>query len=582
MRLARVVLLAVCAWLVSPLGAATEWVFASSEHFEVYTTGGAPRARDALRSFERVHALFTEFLHLPTEWSGRTRLIVFSNDKEFAPFRPNAVAAAFYQPGPDRDQIVMRSLHADAFPLVVHEYAHFVLRHTGRRYPLWLNEGLAEFFSTLAPEGSRMNVGLVPVGRARALMSGTPLIPLERLLATGHESPEYNAESAAGLFYSESWALTHMLLVDERYRPQSEEFLATVTDETPVADVFSRPFGKSVAVVAADLLAYIRTGHYGFVATDFRSTPVADPAPARPVTVFEAGLVTANLLAAMPGREDEARAAFTALSTGHPDDLALSESRGQFESRNGHPAAARPFLARAVALGSRSPAVYRAYAEAVGASDPNEEETLLRTAVSLDPSDIESRLRLAGALVRRQLGAEALEALAAVARVPDDSAFMYFQLVANANGELGRMAEARAAAARVAEHARTDAEVRFAVDLARIIDEAAAARSTISAVAPPAPAPPPASGPLTMAQGRLKNVVCGPGPRILEVATASGTLRLVLNPSEVTVEGPGVVPGCGAQNRAARVGFAASVDEALKTVGRVRLIDFRQTPLPRV
>src|SRR5580765_3353970 len=92
------------------LVAAPTWTYSSSAHFEVYTTGGDARARDALLYFERAHAFFASYLQLSPTEARPTRLVIFSSDREYSPYRPNEFATAFYQPGPDRDYIVMRSI----------------------------------------------------------------------------------------------------------------------------------------------------------------------------------------------------------------------------------------------------------------------------------------------------------------------------------------------------------------------------------------------------------------------------------------------------------------------------------------
>ena len=142
--------------LASSSNAAAAWSYAASDHFEVYAAGGDRDARDALNYFERVQAFFTDFMGLSPRPGAVTRLVVFNGDRQFAPYRLNEVSTAFYLAGPDRDFIVMKSFDENANRIVVHEYAHLVIRHAGLRFPLWLNEGLAEFFSTLAPEGRRM------------------------------------------------------------------------------------------------------------------------------------------------------------------------------------------------------------------------------------------------------------------------------------------------------------------------------------------------------------------------------------------------------------------------------------------
>src|SRR5262245_34476926 len=92
-RIAQVpVLVSVLTIFVSAPAAAPTWTYSSSAHFEVYTTGGEGRARDALLYFERAHAFFASYLQLSPAQTRPTRLVIFSNDREYAPYRPNEFA----------------------------------------------------------------------------------------------------------------------------------------------------------------------------------------------------------------------------------------------------------------------------------------------------------------------------------------------------------------------------------------------------------------------------------------------------------------------------------------------------------
>src|SRR5690349_3212925 len=104
MRLTRltVVLIALLG-AAAPVQAAESWTYGASENFEVYTTGGARTAREALTFFERVHSFFADVIGSKPKLRNRTRLIVFSNDRQFAPYRPFDRVEAFYQGGADRD-----------------------------------------------------------------------------------------------------------------------------------------------------------------------------------------------------------------------------------------------------------------------------------------------------------------------------------------------------------------------------------------------------------------------------------------------------------------------------------------------
>jgi hypothetical protein len=61
--------------------------------------------------------------------------------------------------------------------------------------------------------------------------------------------------------------------------------------------------------------------------------------------------------------------------------------------------------------------------------------------------------------------------------------------------------------------------------------------------------------------------------------TSAGTLRLAVDdPLKITVEGTGQITtdiACGVQSRRVRVGYVPAVDATRRTVGVVRLLDFR-------
>jgi hypothetical protein len=582
---------ALAAWLAMAAmsAAAPKWTYASSDHFEVYTTGGDGRAREALASFERVHAFFTDYMNLSPATARPTRLIVFSGENEFKPYRANAVSRAYYQSAADRDYIVMSSLDSESQRVVVHEYVHLLVRHSNLDYPVWLNEGLAEFFSTIEPQGSKMAVGRVPVDRLAYLNTEARLIPLARLLAVEHGDPEYNTSAHVGTFYSESWALVHMLMTDSRYRPHVHAFMDAVGNGAEAHAALPSAFGKTLAAVQSDLEGYIRKQTYVYLTAPYKEPKISDKAPVRTADAFEAGLVTANLLAASPGKEAEARAAFDALAQVKPEDVDLLESRAYFELRTANPDEARPLLERAIALGSTNAATYRDYATRFGVP-LDSAETLLRKAVTLDPADLALRLYLAETQLGLKKGADALATLAPVQKVGPDYAFQLLQLLANAHVMERHWPEASGAARQAMDHARTPEERRYAANLVQSIADYAArvAESEALRTGAPAPATIPAGAPrpsstvpigmppLT-AVGRLKNMICG-APPILEISADGGTLRLVIDdPLLIRVTGTGQVQAelrCGPQDVPVRVGYEPAADRARNTIGNVRLIDF--------
>jgi hypothetical protein len=592
------VVLLVCA--SATVHAADQWTYGRSEHFEVFTTGNTGRAREVLRHFEDVHAFLASFLlKRPLRTRTPTRLIIFSNARQFAPYRPNESAAAFYLPGFDRDHIVMGRFDPTATQIVVHEYVHLILRHNGGRYPTWLNEGLAEFFSTMVPESGRMTIGEVPPARFQMLFTGT-LIPVARLLAVNSESPEYNTREHSGMFYAESWALTHMLLAEDTYRPKSDEFIQMISRGTPGPDVFKQLYGKSPEVVERDLRNYLTTNLRVFRAP-YPGPPARATYETRPADAFEADLVTANLLANTRSGETAAREAFTRLEQQKPDDLGLLESRGYFELRRNQRAAARRYFERAVAAGTQSVALMRDYL----ALDPSVADTVVPKALALAPDDVDMRVEEASLLIRNGRHRDALATLAALEGLTRAQEFRASQLLVNIFVQASEIDAARRAAARVTELARNGREKTFASQLSASVERIAAQRTAFdektraaaaaadvgarvsaagrnnggSETTSSAPVTVEPSAPLVTVTGRIRRVTsCSEGRPIVEVVTDGQILRLgVDDPLKITVRGragEAADLSCGQQDTPITIGYVATVDTPSGTSGSIRVLDY--------
>lgn len=96
----------------------------------------------------------------------------------------------------------MHTLDASEFTTAAHEYAHLILHASGLQLPPWLNEGLAEFFSTLRISDPGWNLGGDLPGRAQLLKHDT-WMPLSQLLTLPAESPVREDRAKTALFYPE-------------------------------------------------------------------------------------------------------------------------------------------------------------------------------------------------------------------------------------------------------------------------------------------------------------------------------------------------------------------------------------------
>ncbi|MGH9765998.1 MAG: tetratricopeptide repeat protein, partial [Blastocatellia bacterium] len=93
------------------------------------------------------------------------------------------------------------------------------------------------------------------------------LMPLERLFSVDSKSPEYTEANKAGLFYAQSWALAHYLMVGNngKRQPQFTRFIGSLGNGQPVEESFRQAFQADYKTIEKELQDYIAS--YMFPAT---------------------------------------------------------------------------------------------------------------------------------------------------------------------------------------------------------------------------------------------------------------------------------------------------------------------------
>jgi hypothetical protein len=94
----------------------------------------------------------------------------------------------------------------------------------------------------------------------------------------------------------------------------------------PAAEAMFAVYQKPLKAILSDLHGHVRSDRFVFFSVNYKSPREVSSYPTREVPAFEAGLVTANLLAAGRDGQEKARAAFEALSVQDADDVRLLES----------------------------------------------------------------------------------------------------------------------------------------------------------------------------------------------------------------------------------------------------------------
>lgn len=170
-----------------PAAPADPWLRIQSANFELFTDAGERPGRDLVRHFEQVRGFFLQVFGVKSTNGKLVRIVLFHSEKEFQPYRPSEAATAFYHNGSEHDYIVLRSADSGRYREATHEYTHLLIGQTGGTIPLWLNEGLAELYSTVDQVDDKIIVGKAPPDRMEALL-GNPWVDLGSLLSTGHST----------------------------------------------------------------------------------------------------------------------------------------------------------------------------------------------------------------------------------------------------------------------------------------------------------------------------------------------------------------------------------------------------------
>jgi tetratricopeptide (TPR) repeat protein len=564
------------------------WVKATSTNFEVYTTAGEPKAREAALYFEHVNSFLVKALGTTRSGQGRVRVIVFQSAREYKPYQPGEGRLAYAGGIPGSDQIVMQGMAPDQYFIAVHEYVHILLKPF-KKAPLWFNEGLAQVYQTLRPAGGKIIVGdLIP--GALDYLDQAKWLDLETLCAVDRNSPYYTGDNShAGIFYTESWLLTHMLFAGRKYGAGFSELKRQILAGTPAEEAFQSAFGETMWHVYSDLRRYAEGGEYRGHIFDVAIAQQVEKPEIKPVTPIESDLILARLLAEI-GKTDEARQALKKLAEQEPTSPEIHEALGFVAWLKQDKDEARAQFAKAIELGSKNARVYHGYsALEAQAGQPRERQIeLLRKAVDLDPEYQDARLRLGYLLVAASDYAGALAQLERVKEGDAENPFQFFREFAYACYRTGDKERARANAKRALAAAQGQEQKASAEQLVAMIeghspdtalpDLDTVQRPTIRR-APGASAPAQRRGRATI-EGTFDRIDCqGTTARIRLTADGHVVRLLIDKPDSIEVRGQSsaFTVTCGPQQppRRVRIEYEPRADEEAGTIGLVRVVEMK-------
>jgi tetratricopeptide (TPR) repeat protein len=347
------------------------WFETRTAHFNVFSCADwqdTYRIAGQLEQFQRAYA---QLAGVAATASPPIVVMAFPDHASMMPFLPlyngkPGNIAGFFTRGSDENLIVLAVPEADSrgMEVIFHEYAHLLFRHNDEIWPLWLKEGMAEIYSTFLTSGNHVEIAR-PIDRHLETLASEPLMPLHDLFAVTHDSPQYNEASRQGVFYAESWLLTHYLMAGDHavLRTRFGQFTALLRQGQMPEQAFTNALGVSLPAMEAELNRYAKAGNFHPLVLTLSQNLSA------PVRVSSQRVTPVEILFRFGdeqlriGRLDDAQAYFEQAEKLAPLSPLPYEGLGMLASQRYDSATAVSELEKALQLGSTSFLAHYIYAE---------------------------------------------------------------------------------------------------------------------------------------------------------------------------------------------------------------------------
>ena len=385
----------VCLVFLAPVNAhaADNWIEVRSPHFTVNTNAGEKEARKIADQFEQIRQMFhSAFAALRVDPAQPIIIVAAKNENTMKLFLPEEWEtkghirhAGIYQQGEDKDYVLLRldTEGENPFHTLYHEYTHALLRLNFRGLPIWLNEGLAEFFGNSTLGDKEVKTGTIDSGHLY-LLNQSKLIPIETLLEVGHDSPYYNEKDRASVFYAESWALVHFLMMNPEARQKQlmKNFFAAYEKTGDQVEAARESFGD-LKQFGKRIEAYARQSSFQIGLVKVASEAANKNLPTRSLSSAEALALRGDFFA-HHNRLDQAKTALEEAVKTEPNLAFAHEALGYYHYRRQETSEADEEMREAMRLGATDFVAPYYHAMLLLRNGGFEDEAILETTQSLE------------------------------------------------------------------------------------------------------------------------------------------------------------------------------------------------------
>lgn len=262
--------------LTPPEAGGPAWREVVSQHVILRTDRGEAEAQEALVELEHTFVALHDIAFSQLDISGSRIVVVhFDRERDFQKFAPAATTSRFfgYTPGdqrPEPTMIVWGKLDAAKRTNLQHELTHMFAHTSLGELPVWLDEGLAQYYETLEIEEGFAYIGrplqtkrawpqtgfgnerrgvfftrFVPIGYVPAVPK---LVAMDRVAFNvwddkGRQPTDEEINHRDANFLG-AFGLVHMLFQEEKYQAGFDKLMDELTKNVPPERAWQAAFGS--------------------------------------------------------------------------------------------------------------------------------------------------------------------------------------------------------------------------------------------------------------------------------------------------------------------------------------------------
>ncbi|MFO0640608.1 MAG: hypothetical protein U0183_15420 [Polyangiaceae bacterium] len=306
------------------------WYEVTTKHFVVRTDVEATQVASAVTELERGYSELTAAA-FPRGAGGAERLgiVLLHDQREMSEYWPKYSGFSAERLGGDIEHTPTLVLAGSGYPPAVratflHELTHRFVAYTYGAVPIWLNEGLAQYYSTLKVEHGKMTLGevvpgaYVPPGVApnvRALLDAD-----QSTFYANDVAVPYRRDEIVALYYHAAFAFVHMLSNgDDALRARFRLLRTSLGDGKSFVESWAKSVGEiPLEGLEGQFSRYASGWSWDRFVYDAPKIEVAPIEKTRPLADYEIDLMWARLLW---GEKDGKELAKAALEAARSHDL---------------------------------------------------------------------------------------------------------------------------------------------------------------------------------------------------------------------------------------------------------------------